>query len=155
MDLGIGGRNQNTQLFRSECADDLDRAPPAAGLAAAAPLEAEAGKLPRDASFADFSAPGVFRAKSKGLPGDLGVLAEPMGAKAPEPRPNALEAPGEASPLPGAGTELKGFDFPCEELSPPNRLEKEALRPEEEESFWPVPDVDKESLLELSEESSC
>lgn len=38
--------------------------------------------------------------KSKGAPGVLGVLAaEPKEAKAPEPRPKAEEAPGEATPL--------------------------------------------------------
>lgn len=43
-------------------------------------------------------------AESKGLPGVFGVFAEPNDAKAPEPRPKALEAPGpvgETSPLPG------------------------------------------------------
>ena len=157
----IGGRNQNTQLFRSwwtggtDARDDVDRAPArdaADGVLATA--------LPSPPSFADFSAEGVFaelaaRAASKGLPVDLGVLAEPNEANAPEPRPKALDAPpvGEARlPPPGVVTELKGFAFPCDELSPPNRLGNEALRPVEE-SPWPLaPGVERESLPELRED---
>ena len=43
-------------------------------------------------------------AESNGLPDVFGVFAEPNDAKAPEPKPNALEAPapvGETRPLPG------------------------------------------------------
>jgi hypothetical protein len=97
-------------------------------------------------------------ARSNGLPGDFGVFAEPKDAKAPEPRAKAFDAApvGEARPPPGVVTELKGLDFPWEEVSPPNRFEKEALR-----LFvlspWlaepPLLGVDKESLLELREEA--
>ena len=91
------------------------------------------------------------KAASIGFPGVLGVLAEPKEAKAPDPSPKALDAPGEARPA-GVVMELKGFLPPCEELSPPNRLAK-GVRPEgEEESFWELlllPWVDSESLLEL------
>ncbi len=109
-------------------------------------------------SFADFSADGVFAAPtlaakeaSNGLPVDLGVLAEPKDANAPEPRPNALDAPavGEARLPPGVVIELKGFVFPCDELSPPNRLGNDALRPAEG-SPWPLElGVERESLPEL------
>lgn len=113
--------------------------------------------LPRPPSFTDFSAKGVLaaepRADSNGFPGDLGVFAEaePNEANAPEPRPKALEAPpvGDARPPPGVVMELKGLDFPCEELSPPNRLEKGALRPDELSPGPPEPDVLRERLLEL------
>lgn len=69
--------------------------------------------------------PAAALAKSSPLPGDFGVLADPNEAKAPEPSPKAEEAPGEATPpvvLRGAMA-LKGFDLPCEEPSPPNRLD--------------------------------
>jgi hypothetical protein len=106
---------------------------------------------PKAPSFADFSAVGVFaaapRAASNGFPGVLGVFAEPNEAKAPEPRPKALDAPavGDTRLPPGVVTELNGF-FPSDELSPPNRL-KEGLRPEG--LSWPEPGVERESLLEL------
>lgn len=112
--------------------------------------------LPSPPSFADFSADGVLaappRAASKGFPGDFGVLADPNEAKAPDPRPNALVAPpvGEDRPL-GVVMELNGFDFPCDELSPPSRLERFVLRPEGLSPWVPEPGVDKESLLELGE----
>jgi hypothetical protein len=105
---------------------------------------------PKTPSFADFSAVGVFAAApsaaSNGFPGDLGVLAEPNEAKAPEPRPKALDAPpiGEARPAPGVVAELNEC-FPSDVLSPPNRL-KEGLRPDG--LSWPEP-VERESLLEL------
>lgn len=58
------------------------------------------------------------KAVSNGLVPDLGVLADPNDAKAPDPKPNALEAPfvGDTSPPPGV---LKGLDLTCAELSPP------------------------------------
>src|SRR5687767_4757269 len=103
--LEMGGRNQKTQLFRSwwvgapaETTDEdpapvlLDSASEAldAGLPIALP--------PKPASLADFSAEDVFaaapRAASNGFPPVLGVLAEgaPNEAKAPVPRPKALDA---------------------------------------------------------------
>ena len=118
---------------------------------------------PRPPSRADFSVEGVLaaapRAASNGFPGDLGVLAEalPNDAKAPEPRPKALDAPpvGDASAPPGVVVALKGLDFPCEELSPPNRFEKLAcparcaLRAKEPSPWPPDPEVLRERLLEL------
>lgn len=72
-------------------------------------------------------------AASNGLPGVLGVLAEPKEAKAPEPRPKAFVADvvGDARLVPpGVVAELKEFLVPCEDSGPPNLLEKEPLRPE-------------------------
>lgn len=154
----MGGRNQKTQLLRSwwvgtdaESADDE----PAAVLLESASEAFDAGLpitlLPRPPSRADFSAEGVLVAApseaSKGFPGDLGVFADilPNEAKAPEPKPKALDAlpVGDASAPPGAVMELNGLDFPCEELSPPNRLENGALRPD---GLSPVLSV---KLLEL------
>jgi hypothetical protein len=59
-------------------------------------------------------------AVSKGLPPDFGVLAdpnEPKDAKAPDPRPKALDAPpvGDITALPGVL--LKGLDLPCDDLT--------------------------------------
>lgn len=63
--------------------------------------------------------------KSRDVPGVLGVLAEePKDAKAPEPRPNAEEAPelGEETLVDNGDIPLNGFDLPCDELSPANRF---------------------------------
>jgi hypothetical protein len=150
--LEMGGRNQNTQLLRSGWVNGP------AGRAAAFPTSpneaSEAGLLialpPKTPSFADFSAVGVFAAAPKvasnGFPGDLGVLAEPNEANAPEPRAKALDAApiGDARLPPGVVTELSEC-FPCDVLSPPNRL-TEGLRPDG--LSWPEP-VERESLLEL------
>lgn len=48
----------------------------------------------------------------------------PKDAKAPEPRPKALDAPTVGDDMAGDanGMELKGLDFPWEEVSPPYRL---------------------------------
>lgn len=111
--------------------------------------------VPFAASLVVFSKPGVLRPLSKGLPGDLGVLA-PNAENAPVPRPKDAP-PGDARPPlpapPGVVIVLKGFLFPCEELSPPNRLGKE-FRPREFESLWEEPGVERESLL-LLEEKNC
>lgn len=89
-------------------------------------------------------------AVSNGLPPDFGVLAEPNEAKAPDPNPNALEAPvvGDAKLPPGV---LKGLALPCADVSPPWRLEKEALREESpaDEPLGPFVDVVRDSLPEL------
>jgi hypothetical protein len=78
----------------------------------------------------------------------LGVLAEPKDAKAPEPRPKALEAPpvGDIKPVPGVVA--KELDLPWEEVSPPWRLAKDALRLESpvKGPFAGLPGVDRESL---------
>ena len=67
-------------------------------------------------------------------PGVLGVFVEdPKEAKAPEPSPKAEDAPavGDAiAPLPPGVSELKGLGLPCEEESPPDRLDDEKLRGE-------------------------
>lgn len=77
------------------------------------------------------------------MPGVFGVFAEPNEAKAPEPRPKALEAPppvvGEARALPGLEGKAPGF--------PSWRLEEEANLPES--PVPPLAGVDKESLLVL------
>lgn len=74
----------------------------------------------------------------------MGVLVAPKDENAPVPRPK-FAPPGEASPDPGVVTGLKGFLPPCDELSPPNRLEeKEGFR-----SPWPELEVERESLLVL------
>jgi len=159
----MGGRNQKTQLLRSWWfgAAKTAEEDPAAVLLDPASEAFDAGfpitLLPKPPSRADFSAEGVlargFKDASKGFPGDLGVFADvlPNAAKAPEPRPKALEAPpvGDASAPPGVVMELNGLDFPCEELSPPNRFENGALRPEGLSAWPPEPDVLRVRLLEL------
>lgn len=61
------------------------------------------------------------------MPGVFGVLfADPKDANAPEPSPKAVEAPdvGEDIFVVARGDmALKGFDRPCDDVSPPNRLE--------------------------------
>lgn len=89
-----------------------------------------------------------FIARSKGLPGDLGVLEEPKLANAPDPNPNALEALVGLASVAAEAEVLKGFLFPCEEVSP--RREKEPLlRPKESPGPGPPVVVESESLLEL------
>ena len=63
--------------------------------------------------------------RSRDVPGVFGVFAEePKDAKAPEPRPNADEAPelGEEILVDSGDIPLNGLDLPCEKPSPPNRL---------------------------------
>ena len=90
------------------------------------------------------------------MAGVLGVFVEdPNEAKAPDPRPNAEEAPtvGEVTLVAVAGeVVLKGLDLPWEDVSPPKRrLEGNARG----ESCFAVSlllfeaEVDKDSLLEL------
>ena len=71
---------------------------------------------------------------SEPAPGVFGALLEdPKEAKAPDPSPNAEDAPavGDATaPLPPGVSALKGLDLPCEELSPARRLVAEKLRGE-------------------------
>lgn len=72
-----------------------------------------------------FSAVGVFEPiatafpKSKVPPDVFGGFAEPNEANAPDPKPNALDAPtvGEMSEAEG-DIALKGFLLPWDELSP-------------------------------------
>lgn len=152
----MGGRNQKTQLVRSWCAGPgVEKGPPLDSERDVVLDEVVPMTLLKPPSLEDFSAPGVLaeappREISKGFPGDLGVLPEPKDANAPEPRPKALDAPvvGDAR-APGVVMGLKGLDLPpCEELSPPNRLEK-VLRPEGLSPWALLPEVDRESLVEL------
>jgi hypothetical protein len=84
----------------------------------------------KEVSLRLFSAVGVLAPprtlpKSNALPGDFGVFEAPKDANAPEPSPNALDAPvvGEGTTVVGEDIALKGLDFPCDDVSPPNRLE--------------------------------
>jgi len=91
-------------------------------------------------SFFSFFSPGVagepvlpaVLLQSKAVPGVFGVFeAEPKDANAPEPRPKAVEADvGDATALVVRGDiVLKGFDRPCDEVSPPpKRFELEKVR---------------------------
>ena len=72
-----------------------------------------------DVSFDPFSTVGVFEPppttlpKSKAFPGDFGVLIEPNDANAPDPKPNALDAPAVGDGIAVEGEiALKGLDFP-------------------------------------------
>lgn len=69
---------------------------------------------------------GVGLQKSSDVPGVLGVLLEdPNDANAPEPKPNAEEAPfvGDATLLVVNGAmPLKGLDLLLKDPSPPNRF---------------------------------
>jgi len=74
-----------------------------------------------------FSAFGVFEEdiptmlpKSRAPPGVLGVFEEPKEAKAPDPRPNALDAAADGEEMEDVegDTRLKGVLVPCDELSP-------------------------------------
>lgn len=78
------------------------------------------------------------------MPGVFGVLADPNDAKAPEPKPKALEAPvvGEAKALPGV---FKEPPLPAD-TSPPWRLTYEWRELESGPLFA---GVERESLLVL------
>lgn len=77
-------------------------------------------------SLNGFSATGVFAEepmmlpKSSAPPGVLGVFADPKEANAPEPRPNALDAPavGDAIEVVEGDMAAKGFLLLCAEVSP-------------------------------------
>jgi len=110
-------------------------------------------------SFPRFSVPGVGDAtaepKSRDVPGVLGVFAEePKEAKAPEPRPKAEEAPdeGEETLVDSGEMALNGFDLPCEEVSPPKRLEDAKVRGESVLLLLLISElfVEMEGLLVLS-----
>ena len=104
-----------------ELVDDLlvKEANDAFGLTSAPPFSFEA-------SLSRFSVAEVELLKSKAVPGVLGVLPdEPNEAKAPDPSPNAEEAPlvGEATLVVVTGaTPLKGLDLLLKDPSPPNRF---------------------------------
>jgi hypothetical protein len=148
--LEMGGRYQKDHASFSVCA--LDAALCEVTLFSA--MDAMLGALPMGALLASLEAAFLAIAEpmavSKGLLADFGVLAEPNEAKAPEPRPNALEAAlvGDAMLPPGV---LKGLAFPCAEVSPPWRLERDALREESpaDEPLGPLVDVVRDNLPEL------
>lgn len=58
--------------------------------------------------------------KSSAPPGVFGVFAAPKEANAPDPRPNALDAPvvGDTRDVVDGERVLNGFLVPCEEVSP-------------------------------------
>lgn len=147
----MGGRYQKDHASFSGCSWAADAE---AGTLFSA-IDAMLGTLPIAfvASLAgvEFLATAVPMAVSKGFPPDFGVLADPKDAKAPEPKPKALDAPlvGDVRPPPGV---LKGLALPpCDEESPPWRFDREALREESpaDEPLGPFVDVDRESLPEL------
>ena len=106
----------------------------------------------RMASFADFSEEGVLAptapmACSKGFPWDLGVLADPNDANAPEPSPNWFAPPALVGDvrLPPGVVALKGFERPWEEVVPLRlRARPEKSRGVVELSDWLV--VESERL---------
>jgi hypothetical protein len=79
-------------------------------------------------------------------------VVEPKDANAPEPRPKADDAlaEGEETLVESGEIALKGLERPCE-LSGPNRFD-EWLRGDSTLplSLFSAPDMDKDSLLELS-----
>jgi len=90
--------------------------------------------------------------KSNAPPGVFGVLEAPKDANAPDPRPNALEAPvvGEAREVVEGDMALKGFLLLCDEVSPflrPNVYFGVGLSVEGSAPFVDGAPVDKESLL--------
>ena len=116
LDFEIGGRNQNTQLSLKVCV----------GVVEFLELSVREDLEGLDArSLNCFSKVGVFPdpttlPKSSALPGVFGVLAAPKDANAPEPRPNALDAPavGEAIEVVEGDMAPKGFLLLWEEVSP-------------------------------------
>ncbi len=159
----MGGRNQNTHSLRSLCRPSLSvgRGATVTAVAVAEVGDFSAGstavvvvevvvvvvvvvvvaELPSAKEVAD------FMAKSNGLPGDLGVFADPKPENAPDPKPKAVCG---LITVPGV-VALKGLDLACEELSPPSRLEKETLRSDESVVAEPAPEfgVERESFPEL------
>ena len=98
--------------------------------------------------------------KSRDVPGVLGVLAvDPKDAKAPDPRPNADDAPdvGDATPVVVRGViPLVAFTLPPKAPSPPNLLLAEKVRVESGLVFSLVLvfelEVESDSLPELCNE---
>lgn len=95
--------------------------------------------------------------KSRDVPGVLGVFAvEPKDAKAPDPRPNAEDAPdvGDATPVVVRGViPLVAFALPPKAPSPPNLLLAEKVRVESGLVFSLALvvelEVERDSLLEF------
>lgn len=59
------------------------------------------------------------------VPGVFGVFTEPNEAKAPLPKPNAEDAPADGDFADEGVIALKGFVFPCDDVSPNRRLGKD------------------------------
>ncbi len=146
MDFEIGGRNQNTQLFRRLCKEE--------------DVDIEAFESDNDAldafvpsSFC-FSTVGVFAdvpttLKSSAPPVAFGVFAEPKDANAPDPKPKALDAPAVGEAIELVGVDANGFLPPCEELSCLRLRLKERAEWSTEPFVLEVP-VDSESLVLLN-----
>jgi hypothetical protein len=119
--LEIGGRYQNVHESISACVRFPDWLfSEIAAMPETLPAALE-GSLVPDLATAD------AMAVSKGFAEVLGVLADPNDAKAPEPRPKALDAPAVGDTRP-PGVVVNGFGLIDDGVSPPWRLEKEALR---------------------------
>jgi len=149
VDFVIGGRYQKTQLFLSEC-DDCEFADLLSVREAFEPFSVKLHTDPESfelLSVFGFPAPAILP-KSRAFPGDFGVFAAPKEAKAPDPKPNAPEAPmvGDARAPVEGDMELKGFDFVCEGVSPPWRFTPEKLR-----EVWSVDPVLPVVLAVLSD----
>lgn len=165
MFLGVGGRYQTTQVYvsghateKSGGADDTEVFSGMVGV----DMDSFRMLLTTLLTGLSFFSDGVAGEladmaadlKSKAVPGVFGVLvADPKEAKAPEPRPKAVEPPvvGDASP-PGVNGEmaLKGFRPPCDE-SPPKRLVVGKVRcgGSDLSALCSECDIDRESLLVL------
>ena len=116
LDFEIGGLNQNTQLSLKACVGVVEFLE----LSTREDLE---GLDPR--SLTCFSKVGVFPdpttlPKSSAPPGVFGVFAAPKDANAPDPSPNALDAPavGDAREVVEGDMAPKGFLLLWDEESP-------------------------------------
>lgn len=118
----IGGRNQKTQPCLKPCVGGgvaaIDSVREVLDARGAGPFDVK--------SFSCFSVVGVLAdpttlPKSSTFPGDFEDFEDaPKDAKAPDPKPNALDAPtvGDAMAVVDGDMELKGFLLLWEELSP-------------------------------------
>lgn len=89
--------------------------------------------------------------KSNAPPGVFGVFEAPNEANAPDPRPNALDAPavGEAREVVDCDMALKGFRLLWEGVSPWRRVEGNIRSLEGRAPLVEEAPVARESLLEL------
>ena len=136
----MGGRYQITQLDLSGCS---------LGPGVVRPFVFNSVEDVRGSCSAHASRLSLDDPKSEMPPG---VLGAPKDANAPDPSPNAEEAPadGEETPVVEGERELKGFDRLCE-LSGPKRFD-EWLRGRSTRappSLLSVPGVDRDNLPEL------
>jgi hypothetical protein len=103
-DLEIGGRNQNAQLCLSLCVGG--------GVAVLEPVrDVLEGLVPRSFVFSVVGVLATRLPKSSAPLGVFGAFDEPKDANAPDPRPNALDAPtvGEDMELAEGDIALNGF----------------------------------------------